>query len=531
MKKSKNIFNYLSLTVLLLLLITIFITFEDYGISTDEPYRNYYGKRVYNFFYTSFKDTRAQIEHISNYYGPVFDLAAVTLSRFSPLGEYETRHLFNAVVGWIGIIGCWRLAYWLSGPVAAFFACLLLAITPEYFNHMFMNPKDVPFAAGYIWSLYYGIRCISELPKVRFRMSIMLGILMGLTLGIKTPAVMLGFYLFLGILAMLAIRLERLGGLRALPAVTWSVLNRLMLPSGLIAYFIMIAAWPWAWVDPLRHPFKALFEFGKFSHWKGQVLLNGTFYPYNDIPAHYLPTYFLVKLPEVFLLLLAGGLVLGVVYVLKNYKKGEYQNTIVYYGTILLAAIGPPIIAIMLKSVVYNGIRQFLFIAPPLACIAGVAGAFLWQNRFRLTSVFRHAIVGVGIAYIGFHVWLMASLHPYQYIYYNALAGGVEGAAGRFIREYWLTSYREAVLFLAEYTKNQEADLSQKRTYTISFCYAAHVGAYYFPDNFKRVKDPRVADFYIGNTRRDCDKRVGGEAIYRISRKGVLLAVVKKLTP
>jgi hypothetical protein len=36
-------------------------------------------------------------------------------------------------------------------------------------------------------------------------------------------------------------------------------------------------------------------------------------------------------------------------------------------------------------------------------------------------------------------------LHPYEYVYYNELVGGVRGAYGQFELDYWCTSYREAV--------------------------------------------------------------------------------------
>lgn len=36
-------------------------------------------------------------------------------------------------------------------------------------------------------------------------------------------------------------------------------------------------------------------------------------------------------------------------------------------------------------------------------------------------------------------------LHPYEYIYYNELVGGVRGAFRSFEMDYWCTSYREAM--------------------------------------------------------------------------------------
>ena len=88
-------------------------------------------------------------------YGAVFDSIAAALNTVSPFGTYETRHLLNALVGVVGLIGTWKLGRVLGGPRAGFLAALFLALTPNYYGQMFNNPKDIPFAAGMIWALYY----------------------------------------------------------------------------------------------------------------------------------------------------------------------------------------------------------------------------------------------------------------------------------------------------------------------------------------------------------------------------------------
>ena len=36
-------------------------------------------------------------------------------------------------------------------------------------------------------------------------------------------------------------------------------------------------------------------------------------------------------------------------------------------------------------------------------------------------------------------------LHPYQYVYYNSLAGGVAGASSGYDMDYWFVTYKEGV--------------------------------------------------------------------------------------
>lgn len=40
------------------------------------------------------------------------------------------------------------------------------------------------------------------------------------------------------------------------------------------------------------------------------------------------------------------------------------------------------------------------------------------------------------------------ALYPYEYIYYNSLVGGVDGAQGSYELDYWCTSLRETIVHL-----------------------------------------------------------------------------------
>jgi len=56
-------------------------------------------------------------------------LIKAALNTTSPFGTYETRHLFNALVGITGLVGTWKLGRSLGGPRAGFLAALFLSTT------------------------------------------------------------------------------------------------------------------------------------------------------------------------------------------------------------------------------------------------------------------------------------------------------------------------------------------------------------------------------------------------------------------
>ena len=524
----RRLFDGLSILFLAAIAVLIGFIFQDYGVSTDEILRNNYGQALYRFFASGFKENRAQHFGVGGYYGGLFDLVAILLSKVLPFGQYETRHLLGAVVGWLGLVGCWRMARWLFDPAAGFFTLVLLAATPVYFNHMFINPKDLPFAVGYAWSLYLVMRCIDGLPKVPVARAVGLGVALGLTLCIKIPVAIVGLYLIAGIVLMAWVQ-HRKGWMEtSLSSYAGQTALRLLLPAGALAYLMMIALWPWAWLSPILNPLKALVTFTNYTHWKGKAILDGVEYASDKIPAYYLPKYIIIVLPEITVALLAAGIGIGIWLFVRRLRSGAWGKTEVHIAVLLMAATAPVAAAIVLKSNVYSGMRQFLFVVPPLVVLAGATLSYLFgRTRHRLKKIHSLPLLALLVAYFVYHAWVMITLHPYQYIYYNALVGGVPGAAGKYEGDYWVTSYREATRFVIDQVQEIKADPKSPRTYRVFTVHCPFCVEYYLPKNIKITNNPRNADFYILSTRRNWDRMIPGKEILRISRQGMLLTVVK----
>ena len=73
-----------------------------------------------------------------------------------------------------------------------------------------------------------------------------------------------------------------------------SILAGLM-PALLIAYLIMIAAWPWAALSPLN-PIRGLLSFNDFQY-HIRTILFGKVYEMADVPRYYVPAYIAIRLP------------------------------------------------------------------------------------------------------------------------------------------------------------------------------------------------------------------------------------------
>ena len=141
----------------LALLPVLLVMSRDFGVTWDESPRQANGERIWALYHGIPQAEKGYL------YGGLFDVSAVALQHVLPLDKYLVRHLLNAFVGWLGIVGCGALAWRVAGPAVGSLAMLILALMPPYTGHAMNNPKDVPFAAAAVWALV----AIAALPRER----------------------------------------------------------------------------------------------------------------------------------------------------------------------------------------------------------------------------------------------------------------------------------------------------------------------------------------------------------------------------
>ena len=512
------------LTLLLLCALAglVLVTFADYGVTWDEDVHHWYGVLVLDYYLSGLRDLRCLGWLDLYHYGAAFDGLAALLDRVSPLGTYETRHLFNGLVGVLGIAGAGRLGRALGGPRAGFLAALLLLATPNYYGQMFNNPKDIPFAVGMIWAVYYIIRIIPALPRPKLRLVVKLGAATGLALGVRVGGLLLLCYLALVLAADLLWRLaEERDWRRCLGAVP-PILQRVVLPTLLVAYPVMLVFWPWAQVDPIANPLRAL---AAFSHeiFPWTTLFAGRYVPAGELPWSYLPTYIALALPELTLVLLLAAPIVAFP-ALRGVPPSERRHWVLRHALLAFAILFPVCYAIAVRAVLFDGMRHFIFALPLIAVVAALAAEHLIK-RLRSRPERRAVYAGLGLYGLA-HVAIMAMLHPNEYVYYNGFVGGVEGAQGLFKLDYWANSYAEDVGALADYLRATYGRGFATRRFTVAVCGPPISADYFFPRNFLFSPDRQHADFFIAFTKDGCDKSLPGREIYHVERMGAVLSVV-----
>jgi len=512
----------LAVMLLMVTAIIAILTFTSYGVTWDEDVHNWYGNLVLDYYLSFFTDQRSlNFQNLYNY-GALFDTFAAALNRVSPIGVYETRHLLGSAFGLLGLAGCWRLGRGLGGPRTGLLALVFLLLTPNYYGQMFNNPKDIPFAVGGVWAVYYMVRILPSLPRPPWQLLIRLGLAIGLALGVRVGGLL--FLCYLGLLLCLSGLWQAAAARRPvlLLGLGWTSLWRVLLPVAVIGFFVMLVFWPWAQFDPIDHPLQAL---AFFSHetFPFYTLYDGSFFPAADLPWDYLPSYILLALPELVLVLLAIAVAFAI-HALACRWRSQSRETVLGGFLVAFAIVFPVAYAILIKAVLFDGMRHFIFVLPPIAVAAALAMDRI-LTMLAAVPYWRPIYAALGLYGVA-HVATMLMLHPDQYVYYNAFVGGVDGAQRKFKLDYWGNSYAEAVHGLQAYLQSEYGADFEDRQFTVAVCGPPVSAAYYFPSNFRFMYRRDQAEFFIAFTKDDCDKSLPGRPVYRVERMGALLSVV-----
>lgn len=523
--------DFASFGVIAIVLTLVLTTFRDYGVTWDEMWHVTYGDHILDWYLTLGRDRSALCYRIDYLYGGGFDLLGAIARRLSPLGPIETIHLVGALVGIVGFLGVWRVARRLGGPLAGWIAVVLLATTPVYYGHMFNNPKDLPFAVGYVWAVDALCAIVLALPKVPRGAWIRFAVLAGLAMGVRIAGILLLVYLGMVVIAYAWLR----GRATSDPLAGRATLRRIGKPalwSMLGAWMVMVSTWPWALLDPLRRPWIALGNMSRYGGHRRTMPFAGEPMLTTEPRWDYLPHYFALTIPLVVLALVLGALWLVGRTLWRERERERVPASKRNLVLVLIAAtLAPLTYAIVLRSVVYDGLRHFLFLVPMLVLIAAIAAVSL-PRRFgrhaRIAAVAMTVVGGIGIAR---QISTMRQLHPHQYIYFNELIGGLAGAHGKYDTDYYGNSYKEGFAALAEHLWRTDREAFVRSRYAVTGCILDFIAANYLGGNFVWADGlDEGAQFYLGYTRSRCDKRYGKQPeMFWIERMGAPLLVVRDL--
>src|SRR5690606_23203280 len=175
---------------------------------------------------------------------------------------------------------------------------LVLALIPVYYSHQFNNPKDVPFAAGYIWGLYVIAKLLVAGEREPSRVAellrspryfLQLGLALGLGMSVRVGgALLIGYWL----IAVCSLVVEHKWRRGKFAAVDWKRLALYGCMALALAWLILLVFWPRAFLSPVQGPVGAVESVSKYKAFDSPTLLRGKLVSSQNVPWDYLPTYF-----------------------------------------------------------------------------------------------------------------------------------------------------------------------------------------------------------------------------------------------
>jgi tetratricopeptide (TPR) repeat protein len=418
---------------------------RDSGISCDEMLHYGQSVKVYNFFATGGKDSTALLDSPLNlkYYGQAYDNIVTFITKWSGIEDiYTFRHFMSAVMGWLTIVITALFARWLKDYSTALVVIFLFAISPFFIGHSYNNLKDIPFAFAYIAGIWMSILFIEKSGRISIKTSILLTLSIAFCISIRAGGLILICYLFFFMGMFYFIKYLEKGKVNSREIIRKTAW---IFVISLVALLLGAALWPFAIKDPLRNTIEA---YKVMAHYPAtfRQLFEGRL-EWSD----YMPWYYLIKSMAITipLTVLAGSMIflLFTGKIIRN-KHG------VYYLFLAFTIVFPLIFAIISDSNLYSSWRQFLFIYPGIVILsaAGLSSLFdiVRHKYLRITVVLFFLVVSVH------PVRFMIKNHPYEYLYYNELTGGVKGAYGNYELDYYYTSQTEASEWLIRYLQENK---------------------------------------------------------------------------
>jgi hypothetical protein len=546
--------DLLSLLLLGVLPIVMVLTLDDYGLTYDEEPHLRLGERVLD-FYTNGFDASRSLRNTA--YGAGFDLFAAVLRRVSPWDEYETNHILCVFVAQLGYLGTWKLGRFAGGPTAGFAALALLVLEPVYYGHAFNNPKDIPFAVGYVWGLYAIARllaaCADPGPSAReagagvagavtgsaaaeaagarhgpgFRLYLGLALALGLGMSVRVGGAILIAYLVVFLCLIGVDRWWRSG--RESARALLPVAGKAAL-AALASWVLMLLFWPRALSRPIDGPAAALETVTKYTAYDSPTLLGGKLVSSTHVPWNYLPTYFAFQLPELVSVCFIATCVAACVWLWRSVARREPLPWLP--ALLAFAVLLPPAYAIVRGSTLYNGLRHFLFVIPPLCVLGGLGlarfGSWLGSRRRVLLAPF---LLAVGVL-AAEPALALVRLHPHQHVFFNTISGGLVPAVKNYETEYYGSVYRDLNAQLVEAVWEQGRQDYLNRTFTVSGCGSKLFFTRNLPLNFQfqAMRNADKSDFYATYARDRCLERYRDrEVVARVDREGATLGVAREL--
>jgi tetratricopeptide (TPR) repeat protein len=285
------------------------------------------------------------------------------------------------------------------------------------------------------------IKYLKELPRPGWGTAVLLGTAIAFTCSVRIGGLILFVYLALfGALYFVLKPFELKHIVSTRPC--FGRLTGQLIVIVIIGYFAGLLFWPYALQNVLMNPLESL---GIMEHYKVSIrqIFEGDFLWSTQLPWYYLPKWLLISTPE----FVIAGLLL---YIILLFKRDIIQNSanFLFEFFLIFSFLFPVIYVLLINSNLYSGVRQLLFVLPPLAVLTSL-GIFGWI-KLEIKNNIKYAGTVLFFLLMILPLKHQASTFPADYIYFNSFAGGNRGAWGNYEYDYYFHGLKQPAGLLKE---------------------------------------------------------------------------------
>ncbi len=424
---------FLGLLLFILSLAVAIFTFRDYGMSWDEYIQRGLGNISYD--YVTKGDTLLK-HYEDRAYGSAFEMLLIKAEQQFHLTDtrqvffmrHFITHLLFLLSAFCGFVLIQRL--FKNGALSCL-GFILLVYHPRLYAQSFFNTKDIPFLSFVLISMLLAHIAFAKNKAGWFAL---LGIACGCATGTRImgilPAAIFSVFLVADIIGAAIAR-------KSLPV---SILNFLVFT--VFAWGTTYAIWPILWEAPLQN-FVSSFNYLSHFPWTGELLFNGHVYQSKALPWFYLPGWFSVTTPVLWLFCGFAGIVMVLVSFIRKpltYLANTPERNYLLYGLFIFT---PVLSVIILHSVVYDDWRHIYFTYPSFVILALYCINKLISSRARIATYFfcTAQLLVTGI--------FIVESHPFQQVYFNELVSHKDQYLRKhYDLDYWGCAYRQGLEYI-----------------------------------------------------------------------------------
>jgi hypothetical protein len=213
-----------------------------------------------------------------------------------------------------------------------------------------------------------------------------------------------------------------------------------------ITFLTLYIFLPTLWARPISE-FATFISMAPFT-WSGTELYFGQSYPQDQIPFGHFLVYFIISMPPV----LIGFFLVGLIMIAREVFVGKRLFDPAANGSVLavLSVLVTLEIFLVQRPLVYNGWRHVLFFYPIFLLVVMEGIRLLWNWIGQFSAPWAKGANGLIALLLGGQILLLGVFifqsHPYQFTYYNRLAGkDYAEIRQNFEMDYWGLSNRTAL--------------------------------------------------------------------------------------